>query len=247
MRLICSFLAVLFLASCTTSTEGRWQIMAVSEERVEKTAARKFERAKKRYKTIDRAVEVEYVNCVVASITQQIEASQNWEVVLFDSSEPNAFALSGGKIGIHSALLYAAVTPDQLAFVVGHEIGHVIAQHGRERMSQQLAVDSLNLLAREAEAQSLATVLQLGVLYPYSQVHESEADRIGLRLMAKAGYNPEEAIFFWNNLESLGIYSPSGLFSTHSKVSSRIQSLEEMLPELRSLQKNTEKPKCDRS
>lgn len=246
MRLISSCLSLLLLTSCATSVEGRLQAMAVSQERVEKTATRKFERAKRRYKIVDRTTDVEYVKCVVSSITREMDLAQNWEVVLFESSEPNAFALAGGKIGIHSGLLYAAVTPDQLAFIIGHEIGHVIAQHGRERMSQQLAIDSLNLLTRESEAQSLATVLQLGVLYPYSQIHESEADRIGLRLMAQAGYNPEEAISFWRNLDTLGIYSPEGLFSTHPSIAKRIENLQSLLPELRALQTNKEKPKCVR-
>src|SRR5690606_15993440 len=133
-----------------------------------------------------------YVRCVSLPLLMELGDgdAKDWEIVVFDVKEPNAFALPGKKIGVHAGMLGVAKTDDQLAAVVGHEIGHVIARHGNERVSQglgaQLAtVGAAALLGKDSPKRglilgALGLGLQFGVLMPYGRTQESEADVIGL-------------------------------------------------------------------
>lgn len=166
-----------------------------------------------------------------------------WETLVFASPEINAFALPGGRIGVFEGLLGVAGNEDQLAAIVGHEIGHLQAEHAQERMTTQIAKDAgLRLIALLLQlgdvefAAGIAAALGLGVQYglvlPYSRRHELEADRLGLVTMAEAGYDPAEAVELWRRMDAAGGPRAPEFLATHPAPASRIAAIEAMLPEL---------------
>lgn len=181
-----------------------------------------------------------YVKCIANAIliANQDAVKGSWEVATFESDQINAFALPGQKIGIYSGMARFADNPSQLAAVVGHEVGHVLAQHGNERMSQALAAQGgLGLLQAwegggEAKAAILAALgvgYDLGVARPHSRTQESEADEIGLVFMAKAGFDPQQAVGLWQKMATLGDAGPEFL-STHPSPANRAKALTELQP-----------------
>lgn len=168
------------------------------------------------------------------------EAPQDWEVQVFASPDANAFVLPGRKIGVFEGMLALMSNADQLAAVVGHEIGHLAANHAQERISAQVAADAgLRIIARllnlgEVEyAEEIAAALglgaEVGLLLPYSRSHEIEADAYGLRAMAAAGYEPREAIELWNRMESATPQRGPAFLATHPAPAARIEAMEEIL------------------
>jgi predicted Zn-dependent protease len=167
----------------------------------------------------------------------------DWEFALIDDDETiNAFCMSGGKIAVYSGILPAAEDETGLAVVVAHEVAHAIANHGGERMSQLLLAELGGMALARAmqekpeETQDLVFLAygigaQVGVLLPYSRQHELEADRIGLILMARAGYDPRQAVPFWQRMAAAGGARPPEFLSTHPAPESRIDSIREHLPE----------------
>jgi predicted Zn-dependent protease len=172
------------------------------------------------------------------------ESPRDWEAVVFASPEVNAFALPGNKIGVFEGMFRVAGSADQLAAVVGHEIGHLQAEHGQERMNAQVAKDYglrlIALLLRWSEveyAADIAAALGLGVEYglvlPYSRRQELEADRLGLTLMASAGFEPAEAAELWRRMDAATGSRLPDFLATHPAPQARIEAIEAMLPELR--------------
>ena len=166
-----------------------------------------------------------------------------WEFNLVEDPNVNAWCMPGGKVVVYSGILPVAQGEAGLAVVMGHEIAHAFAKHGAERMTQGLLVDLGGMALSEALAnrpaqtqnlfkQSYGIGTQLGVLLPYSRVHESEADHLGLIFMAMAGYNPNEALSFWQRM-TLAKQSPQPLeiLSTHPADSTRIGNIQRLLPE----------------
>jgi len=183
-----------------------------------------------------------YVRCIVDPLIRaQGDDPAKWEVKVFSEESANAFALPGKKIGVHNGMLKVAKDQDQLAAVLGHEIGHVAARHGNERVSQSLIAQG-GLAAVDAAAgggegngtlmAALGLGAQFGVLMPHGRKQESEADVIGLRLMAQAGFNPEGAVALWENMAKAGGGSPPEFMSTHPSHSTRIENLRSKLPEV---------------
>jgi predicted Zn-dependent protease len=185
-----------------------------------------------------------YVECVARAITAQVDAPNapsSWEVVVFEEESANAFALPGGKIGVHTGLLDVATNQHQLATVLGHEVAHVLAEHGNERVSTQLATQGgLELIqaisgpaspTKNAALAALGLGAQVGVLLPFSRAQESEADTIGLELMARAGFDPRQGPVLWENMSRQGGQPPEFL-STHPSGDTRIRSLEAQVPEV---------------
>jgi len=167
-------------------------------------------------------------------------ADQPWEFTLFEDETPNAFALPGGKVGVYTGLFTVAQNDAQLATVLAHEIGHVVARHSSERMSRQLLVQgsiaAIGLgVGSDGDAQSYvqlaATAATLGVVLPFTRDQESEADRIGLIYMARAGYDPREAIQLWRNFETAGGNRSPEFLSTHPAPGTRIQQLQMYMDE----------------
>lgn len=179
------------------------------------------------------------------AITAQVPATVfngQWEVVVFDDEQVNAFALPGGKIGVYTGLLNVAENQHQLAAVIGHEVGHVIAEHGNERMSQSTLINMGSqavgqVLAANEVPQSgpiMAAIglgVQVGVQLPFSRTHESEADVIGLQLMAKSGFDPRQSVNLWQNMDAAsGGNRPMELLSTHPAPQTRIDNLQANMP-----------------
>ncbi|TNF00821.1 MAG: M48 family peptidase [Deltaproteobacteria bacterium] len=185
---------------------------------------------------------------MVAEVGRNISAVANradfqWEVRTFESTTPNAFCLPGGKIGIYTGILPYAQNEAGLAAVMGHEVGHAIARHGGQRMSQQL-VTNIGMVALGVAAFSkmepgkrnllmaaIGAGVTVGVMLPYSRSHELEADEIGLVLMAQAGYDPREAVRFWERFSQAGGKAPPEFLSTHPNSSKRAEKLRAMLPQ----------------
>lgn len=169
--------------------------------------------------------------------------SAQWEFVLFDAPNTiNAFALPGGKVGVYTGIMDIAETDDELATVIGHEIAHVTARHGSERMSQGIAAAIGGVLLNEAlsgdknrdaytAAYGVASTYAIAI--PFSQGHELEADKIGVIYAARAGYNPRAAVDFWMKMSLVKQgKEPSPFFSTHPSDLKRIDKLEQMMPEV---------------
>jgi predicted Zn-dependent protease len=167
----------------------------------------------------------------------------DWEAQVFASPEINAFALPGNKIGVFEGLFGVAENADQLAAVVGHEIGHLQAEHGAERVNAEVVRDlglrlvaTLLQLAEIEYSADVAAALGLGVEYglvrPYSRGHELEADRLGLELMAAAGFDPAEAVELWRRMDAATGRGVPGFLATHPAPAARIEQIEAMLPAL---------------
>ena len=230
------------VAGCTTSPTGRDQLVMFSPAVMHDMGAAAFEEIKAETPAAGAFLH-RYVDCVAGAILAVLPEGegQDWEVKVFDEDEPNAFALPGKKIGVHKGLLDVTQTQDQLAAVIGHEIGHVLAQHGNERMSGQFVV-GIGLATAQAmmrapesrEGRQMRALLglgaQVGILLPYSRSHESEADRIGLDLMARAGFEPEASVELWRNMSEVGGGRPLELLSTHPAPETRIRALQAQVP-----------------
>ena len=171
------------------------------------------------------------------------ELSQyDWEFQLIEDEAANAFCMPGGKIVVFSGLMPIAETREGLAVVVAHEVAHAVANHGGERMSQllltQLGGMALSKAIEEKPEQTRDLAMlaygvgsQVAVLLPYSRQHESEADRIGLVLMAKAGYDPKAALRFWQRMSAQGEGEPPEFLSTHPSHATRIEDIRTHMPE----------------
>jgi len=168
-----------------------------------------------------------------------------WEFKVIENDKAvNAFCLPGGKVAVYTGILPLAHDDAGLAAVMGHEVAHAIARHGGERLSQQLAVEGLvaaaaiGLAERDSRKASLYAGLlgagaAVGILLPYSRLQESEADRLGLIFMAKAGYDPRAAVDFWRRMADAGKgkAKPPEFLSTHPADDTRIRQIEKWLPE----------------
>ena len=155
-----------------------------------------------------------------------------WEVNLIQGDKTvNAFALPGGKMAVYTGLLPVCANETGLAVVMGHEIGHVVARHGTERMMSSFGLDWVLSMLHLGDAATLAQMsLDLFIGLPFGRVQETEADEIGLVYMAMAGYDPREAISFWQRMESQSGSQPLELLSTHPSNESRIEHLRAKLP-----------------
>ncbi|MBA5763279.1 M48 family metallopeptidase [Vibrio sp. 404] len=246
------------LSACSSSPTGRNQLLLFSDSDMSSLGAQSFEQMKQKQKVSTDTKLNNYVQCVAMAVTRQVPRQpsfQDWEVVVFDSDQVNAFALPGGKIGVYTGLLKVAENEDQLATVIGHEIAHVLADHSNERLSQsQLANTGLQITSvalgaseyaqyREATMAALGLGVQVGVLLPYGRTQESEADIVGLDLMAKAGFDPRESVTLWHNMAKASQgQQPPELLSTHPSHNTRIRDLTQTMQQLPNYA--TVKPNC---
>lgn len=189
----------------------------------------------------------DYQRTLAAISRQLLEAGgadpEAWEVTVFASDQANAFALPGRKIGVFEGMFEVTQNADQMAAIVGHEIGHLEADHGHKRVNAQVAKQySIRALAwllnvGEVEyadeiAAALGIGVEVGLLLPYSRDQELEADRLGLILMDSAGFDPREAVPLWQRMEAAASRRAPEFLATHPAPASRIEAIEAMLPEL---------------
>jgi predicted Zn-dependent protease len=240
--------AVTFTGCVTNPETGRSQLMIVSENEMTQLGISSFDQMKKEVPISKDA----NANAMVRRVGERIKSVVNlpnaqWEFVVFDSKEANAFCLPGGKIGVYSGILPITKDDAGLAAVMGHEVAHATLQHGRERMSQGLAagllgqvggavVDAKNPQWTSAFGQLYGMGAQVGVLLPNSRGQEAEADKQGLIYMVRAGYDPEAAVQFWERFAEYGAKAggaPPKFLSTHPPSAERIENLKKWIPEVK--------------
>jgi predicted Zn-dependent protease len=259
-RALASVFAISFLSACATSPTGRSQVLLYSDDQLAQSGVQAFAGMKQETPISKAPVTNEFVQCIAQNIILQLDKQadpDDWEVVVFESEQVNAFALPGKKIGVYTGLLEVAVNQHQVATVIGHEVGHVLAQHGNERMSHstligvsQEAVNQALQIGNVEEAPVIMSALGLGAQYgvslPFSRLHESEADIIGLDLMSRAGFDPRESVELWKNMnKASGGSQPLELLSTHPAPASRIENLSKNMPSaLAAFKKVDNKPSC---
>jgi predicted Zn-dependent protease len=232
------------LLSCATSPEGRNQLKLIPDEQMDAMGAQSFEQIKQQTPiTKDQNIQ-QYISCIANKIIPQVAQKpdpKQWEVLVFEDEQANAFALPGYKIGVYTGLLKYAKNQDQVAAVMGHEVAHVIAKHGNERVSNQMATEAglsiATVILGGTQDENSALILaglglgaQYGIILPFSRSHESEADLIGLELMAKAGFDPAQSVPLWQNMSQAGA-APPEFMSTHPSSDTRIKQLQERIPE----------------
>lgn len=242
LKTICSIVLALGLTACATSPTGRSQVLLMPKAQMDQMGVAAFNDMKQNAKVSTDARVNQYVVCVANAVTAALppKDQRDWEVVVFDDPSANAFALPGGKIGVNTGLLKVAVDQNQLATVIGHEVGHVLADHGNERMSLELATQTGAqlvgaVIADTNEKPLIMAAMGVGIHYgmklPYSRTHEAEADVMGLDLMARAGFNPSAAVQLWRNMSELDKESPPEFMSTHPANETRIAGLSSRLDE----------------
>jgi len=161
----------------------------------------------------------------------------DWEVTLLSSDTVNAFALPGGKMAVYTGILPVCADAqgkldNGLAVVMGHEIGHVVARHGMQRMTQQVGLGLAMSMLDAGQYQDLVgELVNVTLTLPFGRAHESEADHIGLVYMARAGYDPRGAIDFWTRMSQMGGQEPPEFLSTHPSHETRIADLQALMPE----------------
>jgi predicted Zn-dependent protease len=245
-----------FLYACSTvPLTGRKQLSLIPAGQIMSMSYQQYDDFLKQNKISADQKNTEMVKRVGQKIQKAVEtyfAQKNlsselngyeWEFNLVESEDVNAWCMPGGKVVVYTGILPITKDETGLAVVMGHEIAHAIAEHGNERMSQGLLTQFGGMALAKAiedkpqETQALwmgafGLGAQVGVLLPYSRLHESEADRLGLTFMAMAGYDPRQAVDFWQRMSELkGGQAPPEFLSTHPSDATRINDIKKHLPE----------------
>ena len=243
------------MPSCTTvPISGRQQFTMIPQRNMVSMGGEQYEAFLEEHEVIEDTEEAAMVERVgqnlAAAVTEYFSragmAGQavnfDWEFNLIKEDTINAWCLPGGKITVYAGILPVTKTETGLAVVMAHEIAHAVAQHGNERMTQSLLLQVGGVALNEAlenKPQATRNLWQniygygstYGVIYPYSRMHEKEADRLGLRFMAMAGYNPEKAVDFWQRMKKeKDASSPPAFLSTHPTDDQRIEYVRQYIP-----------------
>lgn len=270
--LIAVVLLAVFASGCSTTPTGRKQLTLKSDATLAAESTRAMAQLRATSALIKDRATIDYVACVADAIVGTLEdedAALYWEMAIVNNPEVNAFVMPGGKIVVKSGIMSVAKNQHQLAAVLGHEVAHVTANHANERATRSdltgfgievlaavLVGDSANYYSRNYDPNmasgiygAAGTFGQLGLLNPFSRMQESEADDIGLLYMAKAGFDPREAVTLWQNMNSSSETAKIPEFlSTHPSGDTRIESMVSKLPEALALyneaQANGLNPDC---
>lgn len=240
-------LGALFFTGCATVPEtGRSQLNIISADEEMKLGVTEFQQTKQKTpisKDAQTTAMVQRAGKRIAAVANLPNAQ--WEFVLFDSAEANAWCLPGGKVGVYTGILPITKDETGLATVIGHEVAHATAHHGAERMSQQMVAQlggsaagalasGTSQATQTLVGQAYGVASQVGVLLPFSRKQEAEADYIGLLYMARAGYDPAAAIAFWQRFADYnrqhGGSQGLSFLRTHPLDEQRIQNLKAELP-----------------
>lgn len=234
--------SVVALAGCAENMAlGRSQLILVSDDQLAALSLTSWQQLKSK----ERVSTNKAYTAQLARVGPRVAAvsglsGQAWEYTVFESSEVNAFVLPGGKVGFYSGIMKLFDNDDQCAVVMGHETGHVVGRHAAERYSQStlantgLSVVSATLSRGDSQfSGELANVLGMGVTYgvilPFSRRDELEADRLGITMMRSAGFNPTQAIPFWQKMAAQGGARPPQFMSTHPDPATRIIAIKQQL------------------
>lgn len=248
-------IAILFIGCSTVPITGRKQLSFIPQNQLIASSINSYNQLLSESKISQDAQKTQMVVDVGKKIAASAEQfmrengmekelqTYHWEFNLIeDDKTANAFCMPGGKIAIYTGILPITQDENGLAVVMGHEVAHALANHGGERMSQLLVVQmgatTLSTALSRQPGQTSQLIMQaygaganIGVLLPYSRSHESEADHIGLILMARANYDPRTAIPFWQRMNNQGGERPPAFLSTHPAPEKRIQDIRNELPE----------------
>jgi predicted Zn-dependent protease len=237
-------LPLLILSACATAPyTQRSQLILISASEENRLGVQAFQQVLAKEKVTRDPV----LQGVVDRIGWRVATAANrpdfqWQFVVIDNQKTaNAFALPGGKVAVYTGIFPVSKTEGGLAAVMAHEVAHVLARHGGERLSQGLLAQMGAVAVQVGMAGSDPGVVQgvmaayglganVGVLLPYSRLQESEADRIGIILMAQAGYDPREAVHLWERMAQQDRNRPPEFFSTHPSAGTRIQDLQRSMP-----------------
>jgi predicted Zn-dependent protease len=245
----------LLLACATVPLTERKGLRLIPDSELTTLSFKEYSEVLKKSKLSNDPVKVHMVKSVGERIARASEEfmrdsgmeadikNYKWEFNLIeDDKVANAWCMPGGKVAVYTGILPITHDEGGLAVVMGHEVAHAIAKHGNERMSETLLVQlggaSLSLalskeptLTNQIFMAAYGLGANVGILLPYSRLHESEADRIGLVLMAKAGYDPRGAVPFWRRMNEKGGARPPEFLSTHPAPETRIKQIESLIPE----------------
>ncbi len=256
LSLLALSVLLMFMVACATvPITGRKQLNLLPSSTLNSMAFQQYSEILASSRLSDDSVKVQMINRVGHRIKDAVNSymiqngqpdallGYRWEFNLIDDSLVNAWCMPGGKVAFYTGILPVTQNETGVAVVMGHEIAHAIANHGNERMSQGLLATMGNIALSEAlknkpkETQQLFMAAygvgaQIGILLPYSRLHESEADHMGLIFMAMAGYDPNEAVKFWQRMASLKQgAAPPEFLSTHPSDEKRINNIKELIPE----------------
>lgn len=248
-------LTALFLASCSSVLiTGRKQLLLVSDAEVLSMSATTYKQFIDSVPASKDAVNSSLVKKVGINISSAVinylknngfaadTANYSWEFNLVKDTTVNAFCMPGGKVVFYEGILPKTQTEAGMAVVMGHEIAHAVAKHSNERLSQQMltqygaSITDILLSNKPAATRQTINILygigaEVGVILPYSRKHEYEADRLGLIFMAMAGYDPTEAVAFWERMSADSSGAAFEFMSTHPSDAKRIAKMKELLPE----------------
>jgi len=254
--LVITVVTLLLFQTCSTvPLTGRSQLNMIPSGEMLSMSYQQYDQFLQSAKLSTNQAEVSMVKRVGANIQQAVEKymsdhaissrlrGYNWEFNLVEDEQVNAWCMPGGKVVVYTGILPITQSEEGLAVVMGHEIAHAIAEHGNERMSQQLLqqVGAVGLMVamKDEPAQTQAIWLSVygvgttvAIMLPYSRTHESEADHLGLIFMAMAGYDPHEAPEFWKRMAAAKQGgSPPEFLSTHPSDQTRINDITAWIPE----------------
>lgn len=224
---------VLFIACVTTPETHRTQLNFQSDSQMNQMGDDAYKDILSKSKVSKNATLNSEIVSVGRRIAQASGADYDWEFTVIEDPQVNAFCLPGGKVAVYTGLIPVAKNNAGLAAVLGHEVAHAVLRHSAERMSQQtvlaagLSIATLsfsNSKYKELMAAALGVGAMYGVSLPFSRYHEAEADRVGLDYMAKAGYDPKEAVLLWQRMAQQGSRSPE-ILSTHPDPLNRARDL----------------------
>jgi len=236
----------LFVACQTVQQTGRSQFIVVSEAQERQLGEDAYKETLSKQPLSGRSdwqAQLRRVGQRIAAVTEKPD--YKWEFNVLQGKEANAFALPGGKVAFWEGIMPIAQDDNGIAVIMGHEVAHALARHGAERMSQAVGAQAIGQVLsvgvgkvspamREDVLKAYGLGATVGVLLPWGRTQESEADRIGLTLMAKAGYDPAAAVTFWERMSKVAGDKPPEFLSTHPSDTTRISQIKEWLPEARS-------------
>jgi predicted Zn-dependent protease len=250
--------AALALAGCATAPSGRSQLMLVSPTQMSQLGQQTFNDMRSKGEFANAPAQRAYATCVASALIKVLPPpwnTQQWEVQIIKDDSANAFALPGDRIGVNQGMFKVATNQDQLAVVLGHELAHVVSHHAAERVSDNMVAQAGVSAAStygggnaDVVAAALGVGTQVAVLLPFSRTQESEADTLGQRYMAQAGFDPRAAVTLWQKMDQQGGSRPPAFLSTHPQPGQRVQNLtrgaQQLLPVYQAARKSGHAPAC---